>query len=61
MKKIAILGASKPHLPLYLRAKEMGLEVHCVAWAEGAYCRDYADFFHDISITDKEAVARLCV
>jgi biotin carboxylase len=61
MKKIAILGASKPHLPLYLRAKEMGLEVHCVAWAEGAYCKDYADFFHDISITDKEAVARLCV
>lgn len=61
MKKIAILGASKPHLPLYLKAKEMGLETHCIAWAEGAYCRDYADFFHDISITDKEAVAELCV
>lgn len=61
MKKIAILGASKPHLPLYLRAKEMGLEVHCIAWAEGAYCKDYADHFHDISITDKEAIARLCV
>ena len=61
MKKIAILGASQPHLPLYLKAKEMGLETHCIAWAEGAYCRDYADFFHDISITDKEAVADLCV
>ena len=61
MKKIAILGASKPHLPLYLKAKEMGLEVHCVAWAEGAYCKDYADHFHDISITDKEAIARMCV
>lgn len=60
MKKIAILGASKPHLPLYLRAKEMGLEVHCIAWAEGAYCKDYADYFHDISITEKEAIAKLC-
>lgn len=60
-KKIAVLGASKPHLPLYLKAREMGLEVHCIAWAEGAYCKDYADRFHDISITDKEAVARLCV
>lgn len=61
MKKIAILGASRPHLPLYLRAKEMGLEVHCIAWAEGAFCKDYADYFHDISITDKEAIAKLCV
>ena len=61
MKKIAILGASKPHLPLYLKAKEMGLETHCIAWAEGAYCRDFADRFHDISITDKEAIAKLCI
>lgn len=61
MKKIAILGASRPHLPLYLKAKEMGLETHCIAWAEGAYCRDFADFFHDISITDKEAIAELCL
>lgn len=61
MKKIAILGASKPHLPLFLKAKEMGLETHCIAWAEGAYCKDFADYFHDISITDKEAVARLCI
>ena len=59
-KKIAILGASKPHLPLYLKAREMGLETHCIAWAEGAYCRDFADCFHDISITDKEAIAELC-
>ena len=60
MKKIAILGASRPHLPLFLKAKEMGLETHCIAWAEGAFCRDYADCFHDISITDKEAIAELC-
>ena len=61
MKKIAILGASKPHLPLYLKAKEMGLQTHCIAWAEGAYCRDFADRFHDISITDKETIAKLII
>lgn len=59
--KIAVLGASEPHLPLYLKAKQMGLETHCIAWAKGAYCRNYADHFHDISIVDKEAVAQLCL
>lgn len=58
--KLAILGASKPHLPLYLKAKEMGIETYCVAWAEGAYCKDYADHFCDISIVDKEAIVKLC-
>lgn len=60
MKKIAILGASKPHLPLFLKAKEMGLETYCIAWAQGAFCKDFADHFNDISITDKEAIADLC-
>ena len=59
--KIAILGASKPHLPLYLKAKELGLETYCIAWAEGAFCKDYADHFHDISIIDKEAIVDLCI
>lgn len=58
--KLAILGASKPHLPLYLKAREMGLETYCIAWAQGAYCKDYADHFYDISVTDKEAIAELC-
>lgn len=39
MKKIAILGASEPHLPLFLKAKEMGLETYCFAWSQGAYCK----------------------
>lgn len=59
--KLAILGASKPHLPLYLKAKEMGIETYCIAWAEGAYCKDYADHFYDISIVDKDAIAQLCM
>ena len=58
--KIAILGASEPHLPLYLKARDMGLETYCIAWAEGAFCRDYADHFFDISITEKEKIADLC-
>lgn len=60
MKKLAILGASEPHLPLYLKAREMGLEVYCVAWSKGAYCKDYADHFCDISIVDYKAVAEMC-
>lgn len=60
MKKIAILGASEPHLPLYLKAREMGLETYCVAWSKGAFCRDYADHFCDISIVEFPAVAEMC-
>lgn len=60
MKKIAILGASEPHLPLFLKAKEMGLEIYCFAWNQGAYCRDYADHYYDISIVEKEQIAQIC-
>lgn len=59
--KIAILGASKPHLTLYLKAKEMGLETYCIAWNKGAYCRDYADHYFDISILEKERIADFCM
>ena len=59
-KKIAIIGASEPHLPLYLKAKEMGLEIYCFAWSEGAYCKDYADHYYDISILEKEKIAEVC-
>lgn len=60
MKKIAILGASKPHLPLFLKAKEMGLTIYCFAWNEGAFCKSFADHFYDISIIDKERIAAIC-
>jgi biotin carboxylase len=59
-KKIAILGASEPHLPLYLKAKEMGLEIYCFAWSEGAFCKDYADHYYDISILEKEKITEIC-
>lgn len=60
MDKIAILGASKPHLKLYTKAKEMGLETYCLAWADGAFCKDYADHYYDVSIIDKEKVTDIC-
>lgn len=59
-KKIAILGASEPHLPLFLKAKELGLITYCFAWDKGAYCKEYADYFFDISIIEKEKIAAIC-
>ena len=60
MKKLAVIGASYLQLPLVLKAKEMGLEVHCFAWEEGAICKDYADYFYPISITEKELILKEC-
>lgn len=60
MKKIAVIGASYLQFPLVRKAKEMGLEVHCFAWAEGAVCRDMADFFYPISIIEKEEILKIC-
>lgn len=60
MKKLAIIGASYLQLPLVKKAKAMGLETHCFAWAEGAVCSDAADYFYPISILDKEAILLEC-
>jgi len=60
VKKIAIIGASYLQLPLVLKAKEMGLETHCFAWAEGAVCKEYCDFFYPISILEKEQIYNKC-
>lgn len=58
--KLAIIGASIGQLPICLKAKEMGLEVHCIAWPEGAVCKDVVDYFHPVSIVNKDAVVDLC-
>lgn len=60
MNKLAVIGASYLQLPLVKKAKEMGLEVHCFAWAEGAVCKELADFFYPISIVDKEEILDVC-
>lgn len=59
-QKLAILGASYLQLPLFLKAKEMGVETHCFAWSEGAVCKDYSDYFYPISILEKELVLAKC-
>jgi biotin carboxylase len=60
MKKLAILGASYLQAPLIRKAKAMGIETHCFAWADGAVCAEFADFFYPISILDKERILRKC-
>lgn len=60
MNKLAVIGASYLQLPLVKKAKEIGLEVHCFAWAEGAVCKDVADFFYPISIVEKEKILVVC-
>ncbi|WP_302984351.1 acetyl-CoA carboxylase biotin carboxylase subunit family protein [uncultured Muribaculum sp.] len=60
MKKIAVIGGSYLQLPLVLKAKEIGHEVYCFAWLDGAVCRDYADKFYPISIVDKEEILNVC-
>lgn len=60
MNKLAVIGASYLQLPLVKKAKEIGLEVHCFAWAEGAVCKDLSDFFYPISIVDKEEILDVC-
>ena len=58
--KIAVIGASYLQLPLVKKAKELGLEVHCFAWEEGAVCKDLVDFFYPISIIEKEEILKVC-
>lgn len=59
-KKLAVIGASYLQQPLVEKAKEMGLEVHCFAWEEGAVCKDIADHFYPISIIEKEEILSIC-
>lgn len=60
MKRIAVIGASYLQLPLVQKSKELGLEVHCFAWEEGAVCKEYADYFYPISIVEKEEILKVC-
>jgi len=59
-KKLAIVGASFGQKPLYLKAKEMGIETHCFAWEEGAICKEFADIFYPISVLEKEQILDVC-
>ncbi len=60
MMKLAIVGASYLQMPLVLKAREMGIETHCFAWAEGADCKEFVDFFYPISVLEKEQILSEC-
>ncbi len=59
-KKLAVIGASYLQLPLVRKAQEMGLEVLCFAWADGAVCKDVADYFYPIDVKEKEQILEVC-
>lgn len=60
MIKIAVIGANKPLLHFYRRAKELGYCIIGIAWPEGAVCKDYCDKFYPVSFADKEKVLEIC-
>jgi biotin carboxylase len=61
-KKLAIICASSDQIPLVNKAKEMGIETHCFSWDRENYtdCKGIADFFHPISILEKEQILEVC-
>jgi len=61
-KKLAIIRADESQMPFVLKAKEMGIETHCFAWDKEGYthCKGIADYFHPISILDKEKILEKC-
>lgn len=60
MKKIAIIGAGKMASIIGKRSKELGIESHCFAWEKGAIAKNDVDYFHDISIFEKEKIVDIC-
>ena len=60
MKKIVIIGANDFQRPLIQKAHEMGYETHVFAWREGATGADDADYFYEISITEKDQILDIC-
>lgn len=60
MKKIVIIGANDFQKPLIIKAHEMGYETHVFAWREGATGAEDADYFYEISITEKDKILDVC-
>lgn len=59
-KKLAIIGSGRMAWIFGKNAKEMGVETHCFSFDEHAIARDTVDYFHDISIKEKEHVLGVC-
>ena len=59
-EKIAVIGANEPLIPFYRQAKKLGYEIICIAWEEGAVCKEYSDKFYPISFAEKDKVLEVC-
>ena len=59
--KLAIIGASYLQLPLILKAQSLGYETHVFAWKAEDVGERAADFFHPVSITEKEKILEECI
>jgi biotin carboxylase len=59
MKKLIIIGANNFQVPLIKKANEMGLETHVFAWEEGAFGKQFANYFYPISIIEKEQILEI--
>jgi len=62
-KKLAIIGGNKDQKRLVETAKEMGIETHCFSWDKSAkhtVCKGIADYFHPISVIEKEQILEKC-
>ena len=59
-KTIAIIGASIGQKALYQKAREKGLRIIGFAWDRGILEENDFDEFHEISVTETDAIAGIC-
>ena len=59
-QKLAIIGADPSQGLLIQKAQEMNIHTICFGLEAGSTCKDICDEFHVISITDKEAIYKVC-
>lgn len=59
-KKLAVLGTTSYQAELMKKAKSLGIEVHAFAWAADDVGEKIADFFHPISIVEKDDILAKC-
>ena len=57
---VAIIGASIGQRPVYLKARELGFRTIGFAWENGAVCKELADCFYPISITETDRIVDVC-
>lgn len=60
MNKLAIIGAGYLQLPIYLKAREMGIETIGFSWEEGAVSKKNCSKFYPYSILEKEKILQTC-